>query len=294
VEKLTPHSSLLYRYFYRRVKASNLVSTINEEQIPLLSQPTLVSGFGVTYARDRRDDPADAKHGTFNTIDVSDAIEPIGSSANFFRGFFQNSSFYSFGRAFVFARSVRFGAEVPYGNTIEGNSSFTPGQCSEPPPDITPSVIPLPERFFAGGGTSLRGFGLNQAGPRDPCTGFPIGGLAILVFNQELRFPMRLPIIGNRIGGTLFYDGGNVYTDVNHISFGWKAPSITDLNYFSHTVGFGLRYPTPIGPVRVDFGYQLNPAAYQATVIPPGGTVGQLETLHLPHFGFFFNIGPIF
>jgi outer membrane protein insertion porin family len=294
VEKLTPSSSLLYRYFYRRVKASNLVSTINEEQIPLLSQPTLVSGFGLTYARDRRDDPADAKHGTFNTIDVSDAIESIGSSANFFRGYFQNSSFYSFGRAFVFARSVRFGFEVPYGNTIEGSTTFNPNQCDTPPTDETQSVIPLPERFFAGGGTSLRGFGLNQAGPRDPCTGFPIGGLAILVFNQELRFPMRLPIVGNRLGGTIFYDGGNVYTDVNHISFSWKAPSITDLNYFSHTIGFGLRYPTPIGPVRVDFGYQLNPAAYQATVIPPGATVGTLQTLHLPHFGFFFNIGPIF
>jgi outer membrane translocation and assembly module TamA len=105
---------------------------------------------------------------------------------------------------------------------------------------------------------------------------------------------MKLPIIGNRLGGTIFYDGGNVYTDINHISLAWKAPSITDLNYFSHTVGFGLRYPTPIGPVRVDFGYQLNPPLYQATVIPPGGTVGTLQTLRLPHFGFFFNIGPIF
>jgi outer membrane protein insertion porin family len=295
VEKLTPSSSVVYRYFYRRVKASNLVSTINEEQIPLLSQPTLVSGFGVTYARDRRDNPGDATRGTFNTVDVSDAIESIGSSANFFRGYFQNSSFHSFGRAFVFARSVRFGVEVPYGNTVEGNSApFNPAQCTAPPPDFTPSVIPLPERFFAGGGTSLRGFGLNQAGPRDPCTGFPVGGLALLVFNQELRFPMRLPIVGNRLGGTLFYDGGNVYSDINHISFAWKSPSITDLSYFSHTVGFGLRYPTPIGPVRVDFGYQLNPAYYQATIIPPGGTVGVLQTLRLPHFGFFFNIGPIF
>ena len=295
VEKLSPSSSLLYRYFYRRVKASDLVSTINEEQIPLLSQPTLVSGFGLTYARDRRDDPGNATRGTFNTVDMSDAIESIGSSADFFRGYFQNSSFHSFGRAFVFARSVRFGVEVPYGNTVEGNSTaFNPAQCTAPAPDVTPSVIPLPERFFAGGGTSLRGFGLNQAGPRDPCTGFPVGGLALLVFNQELRFPMRLPIVGNRLGGTLFYDGGNVYSDINHISFRWKSPSITDLNYFSHTVGFGLRYPTPIGPVRVDFGYQLNPAAYQATIIPAGGTVGTLQTLRLPHFGFFFNIGPIF
>lgn len=290
VQKVSPSSSLIYRYFYRRVKASNLVDTINLEQIPLLSAPTLVSGFGLTYARDRRDNPADATHGTFNTVDVSDAIKSIGSSASFFRGYFQNSSFHAFGRAFVFARSVRFGVELPLGNTAGDNPPFNPAQCTEAPPAISPEVIPLPERFFAGGGTSLRGFSLNQAGPRDPCTGFPIGGLSLLVFNQELRFPMRLPFVGNRLGGTLFYDGGNVYTDVNHISFAWKAPSTTDLNYFSHTIGFGLRYPTPVGPVRVDFGYQLNPAYYRATNL----TTMLPETLRLPHFGFFFNIGPIF
>jgi len=105
---------------------------------------------------------------------------------------------------------------------------------------------------------------------------------------------MKLPIVGNRLGGTAFYDGGNVYTDVRHISFAWKAPSLTDLNYFSHTVGLGIRYPTPIGPVRVDFGYQLNPASYQAQFTPPGSTTPVMETLRLPHFGFFFNIGPIF
>jgi outer membrane protein insertion porin family len=293
VNKISPSTSLLYRYFYRRVKASNLVNTINVEQIPLLSQPTLVSGFGVTYARDRRDDPADAKRGTFNTIDVSDAIQSIGSSASFFRLFAQDSSFYSFGRAFVFARSTRFGFEQPLANTL-GNTPSTAGQCTDTILATDTSIIPLPERFFAGGGTSLRGFGLNQAGPRDPCTGFPIGGLALLIFNQELRFPMRLPFVGNRLGGTVFYDGGNVFSDTGHISLAWKAPSLTDLNYFSHTVGFGLRYPTPVGPVRVDFGYQLNPATYQGTVIPPGATTGVSEILKLPHFGFSFNIGPTF
>ncbi len=290
VYKVSSSSSLLFDYFYRRVEASNLVNTINVEQIPLLSQPTLVSGFGVTYARDRRDNPADARHGTFNTIDVSDAIQAIGSSASFFRAYMQNSSFHSFGRAFVFARSVRFGFERPFGNTV----GETPGQCSATPVSTTGSIIPLPERFFAGGGTSLRGFGLNQAGPRDPCTGFPIGGLAVLIFNQEVHFPMRLPFVGNRLGGTIFYDGGNVYSDTGHISFSWKAPSLTDLNYFSHTVGFGLRYPTPVGPVRVDFGYQLNPPQYQGIVFPSGSTVGVSRVLQLPHFGFFFNIGPIF
>ncbi len=289
VQKLSTSSSLLYRYFYRRVEASNLAQTINPEQIPLLSQPTLVSGFGITYARDRRDNPADPKRGTFNTIDVSDAIEAIGSSADFFRGYFQNSSYYTLGRNFVFARSVRFGAELPYGNTVEESTTPPPSCTSTEPVDIV-SEIPLPERFFAGGGTTLRGFSLNQAGPRDPCTGFPIGGLALLIFNQELRFPMRLPWVGNRIGGTIFYDGGNVYSDVSSITLRWKAPSLTNLNYFSHTVGFGFRYGTPIGPVRIDLGYQLNPAAYQAT----NTTTGITQTLHLPHFGFSFNIGPVF
>ena len=283
VEKLSPSSSLLYRYFYRRVKAEDINGTINPEQIPLYSQPTLVSGVGFTYARDRRDNPADATRGNFNTIDISDAIRSIGSSADFLRLYAQNSSFHSFGRAFVFARSTRFG----YEQTLDGTVAPDDPSCL-----VSCNTVPLPERFFAGGGSSLRGFGLNQAGPRDPVTGFPVGGLALLAFNQELHFPMKLPLVGNRLGGTLFYDGGNVYSDVNHITLRWKSPSTTDLNYFSHTVGFGVRYPTPVGPVRIDIGYQLNPARYQSedtTTSPP-----TVHTFQVPHVGFFFNIGPIF
>jgi outer membrane protein insertion porin family len=291
VEKLSSSSSLLYRYFYRDVKAANLAETISPEEIPLFSQPEQVSGFGVTYARDRRDNPADASHGSFNTADFSYASTEFASSATYFRGFFQNSTFYSLGRSFVIARSMRFGIEEPLGKTIEGiNIPFNPAQCSSTTPEPLEEVIPLPERFFAGGGTSLRGFGLNQAGPRDPCTGFPIGGLALLVFNQELHFPMRLPWVGNKLGGTIFYDGGNVFTDVNHITLRWKPPSLTDLDYFSHTIGFGVRYPTPVGPVRVDIGYQLNPASYQAF----DTTTQQAVIYHLSHFGFSFNIGPVF
>ena len=286
VQTLSHGSSLLYRYFYRRVEASNLNKTIDPEQIPLLSQPTLVSGFGVTFAVDHRDNPVDATRGMFNTIDASDAIEALGSSASFFRLYFQNSSFHPFGRAFVFARSLRFGFEEPLGNTSAG----IPTECTTGSTPTDESIIPLPERFFAGGGTSLRGFGLNQAGPRDPCTGFPIGGLALMIFNQELRFPMKLPYVGNKLGGQILYDMGNVYTDVNHVTFAWKPPSMTDLSYLSHAVGFGVRYPTPIGPVRVDFAYQLNSPLYQVT----NNTTGQITTYRVPRFQFFFNIGPVF
>jgi outer membrane protein assembly factor BamA len=286
VEKLSPSSSLLYRYFYRRVEVAQIANTIQVEEIPLISQPTLVSGFDVTYARDRRDNPSDAKHGNFNTVDASIASTALGSSADFFRGSFQNSTFTSFGREFVFARSLRFGVEQPFGNT----SSGIPTSCNTTSSTTSGEIVPLPERFFAGGGTSLRGFGLNQAGPRDPCTGFPIGGLALLAFNQELHFPTRFSIAGSRLGGAIFYDAGNVFRDINHITLAWKPPSTTDLEYFSHTVGIGLRYPTPVGPVTLDFGYQINPAQYQAT----NATTNVTDIFRLPHFQFSFNIGPVF
>jgi len=168
-------------------------------------------------------------------------------------------------------------------------------------------VIPLPERFFAGGGTTLRSFALNQAGPRDPVTGFPVGGQALLVFNQELRFPMRLPFIGTRLSGALFYDAGNVFSRVDRITLLWTTPKpvfnpanlqacllncTNELNYFSHIVGIGFRYATPIGPVRVDLGYQLNPATFVIPCTNKAPNCQQSATL--PRFQIFFNLGSIF
>jgi outer membrane protein insertion porin family len=270
-EKVSTSSTIVYRYFFRHVEVPADSLHVAPDEIPLFSQPTKVSGFGLTWVRDRRDNPVDASRGMFNTVDTELASESLGSSANFYRVFFQNSSFTPFGKSFVFARSVRFGIEEPYSGTGEDK-------------------IPLPERFFAGGATTIRGFGLNQAGPRDPVTGFPVGGLAEMVFNQELHFPTKLPFIGNRVGGTVFYDFGNVYSDWNHITWRSTPSSPTNLNYLSHTVGAGLRYGTPIGPVRVDFGYQIKPPQFQFT----NATTMQPELERLTHFQFFFNIGPIF
>jgi len=271
VQSASPSTTLIYQYFFRHVLVDAASLKISPEEIPLFSQPTRISGLGVNWVRDRRNNAADATKGSFNTVDVSIAEKAFGSSASFFRGYVQNSTFTPFWRSFVFARAFRFGVE----QTLPGTSE---------------DEIPLPERFFAGGGQSIRGFGLNQAGPRDPDTGFPVGGLALLEFNQELRFPMKLPFVGNKLGGTLLYDAGNVYSDIHNIRFESSPPSLTDLNYFSHTVGAGLRYATPIGPVRIDFGYQLNPAKFQFI----NSTTNLPEVEQLPHFQFFFNIGPVF
>ena len=230
-QKLSSSSSILYRYVYRHVVASNLQIAV--EEIPLFSQNTEVSEFDVNWVRDRRNSVSDPSRGDFENVDVSMAMKPIGSSANFIRVYLQNSTYTPIGRRLVFARSTRFGIQTVYGNSISTD-------------------IPLPERFFAGGGTSLRGFGLNQAGPRDPVTGFPIGGQAELIFNQDLRFPMHLPLIGDRLGGAVFYDAGNVFPSIRKISLRTAPPAPTfdpanpnvcltnctnELSYFSHTVG---------------------------------------------------------
>jgi outer membrane protein assembly complex protein YaeT len=324
-DAVSPLTSLFVRYSFRDVRVADL--RIPTAEVPLFSQPTLVSMFGVTWFRDRRDNPADPTKGNYNNVDAGIAGTGIGSSANFARFFAQNSSYTPMGRRFTFARSARFGVLEPYGSTV--SLSFpppAPGQCTPGATSTgpTPTIIPLPERFFAGGGTSLRGFALNQAGPRDPCTGFPVGGQALLVFNQEFRFPMRLPWVGTSLSGAIFYDGGNVYSRLSRLSFRATLPQPTfatlpdpnnptgppiptcvtnctnELNYFAHTVGFGVKYKTPVGPIRIDFGYQLNRPTFVIPIPCPkntptcqAGSLGQQGT-RLPGFQIFFNLGSTF
>ena len=323
-DKVTPFTTVVYRYAFRKVLVSNLNTHIAPEEIPLFEQPTLVSEFGVTWLRDKRDNPADASKGSFNSADFSVASTSFGSSSSFLRFFFQNSTYHPIKRRFSFARSIRIGILEPFANTK--SLTFpppTPNECTAPATTgPTPEIIPLPERFFAGGGTSLRGFALNQAGPRDPCTGFPVGGQAMLVLNQEFRFPMRLPFVGTSLGGALFYDGGNVYSRLDHISlrayspkpvFVLQDPSMppsatnptlcvynctNELNYFAHTVGFGIRYATPVGPIRVDLGYQINRPFFVLPCVPITSTTPTnpqcFKGAQLPRLQIFFNLGSIF
>jgi outer membrane protein insertion porin family len=306
-DRLSGRASLLFRYAFRKVTLSNL--NVPQEEVPLFYQPTLVSEFSLSWFRDTRDNPADASKGSFNTADFSVAGTALGSSASFFRLFLQNSTYHTLSRNWSFARSVRIGILEPYGSTV--SLSF-PAQTGTP----SPQLIPLPERLFGGGGTSLRGFALNQAGPRDALTGFPVGGQAMLILNQELRFPMKLPIIGSSLGGALFYDGGNVYSRLDRITLRWSSPTpvfkaaypgvapgrfnpttcvyncTNELNYFSNTVGFGLRYATPVGPIRIDLGYELNRPEF---VVPcTNAAVLCQEGTRLPKFQIFFNLGSSF
>jgi outer membrane protein assembly complex protein YaeT len=274
----TAVSVMNYRFNYRLVKATNVL--VSPDQIPLLSLPVRVGEPGFSYLRNRRDNDLETTRGSYTSIDGGVAASYFGSQADFSRVLIQNSTYHPFGkvhgRQFVFARSTRIGLENAFANTI----ITQPGQGSA----ANYTLIPLPERFFMGGGNSHRGFGLNQAGPRDPTTGFPIGGSALFLNNMEIRFPPpSLPFVHDNLSFAIFHDMGNVFTDGNHMLdslLRWhqnkglcvqrlnstfqagSGAALCNYNYISHAIGLGVRYKTPVGPVRFDFGYNLNPTVF--------------------------------
>lgn len=323
-QQISKPTSLTYRFDYREVKATHIKTTAG--LIPLLSLPARVGGPGFTFIRDKRDNPLESTKGSYFTLDGFAASDYFGSEADFGRALAQNSTYYAFGgrgrpdRQFVFARSTTIGLEQP----VRGTGILPPGPCplnSAGVPTCTGiKLIPLPELFFAGGGNSHRGFGLNQAGPRDPTSGYPVGGTALFVNNLEVRLPpFSMPYFGPGFGLAIFHDMGNVFTAQHDMLKGllrWHQPdpakclvSPSDtinqgcLNFFdnrgfdytSHAIGLGLRYQTPIGPLRFDFGYNLNPTAYlQENKDSAGNLTGTYTAPHLGHFNVFFSIGQPF
>ncbi len=231
-ERVSRAYTVQYRLVFRHVTQSNL--KIDQLLVPLLSQPETVGMAEFSVIQDKRDDPTDAHHGIYTTLDLGYAPAFLGSQTEFGRGLIRNSTYHQFGRDLIFARSTQFGVITRTGGR----------------PDI-----PLPERLYSGGSTSIRAFPDFQAGPRDLTTGFPVGGNALFINNMELRFPLY----GDNLGGVLFHDAGNVYSTLGDMSFRFRQENLQDFNYMVQSVGFGIRYRTPIGPFRVDL--SLSPDA---------------------------------
>jgi outer membrane protein insertion porin family len=312
-----PSAVVDYRFNYRLVKATGV--RVRQDQIPLLSQPVRVGEPGLGYIRNHRDSDLEATRGSYITVDMGVAAHYFGSEADFSRVLVQNSTYHPFGKAgkakkqFVLARSTRVGVENPFSNTIISQ----PGE----PFSGTPTLIPLPERFFMGGGNSHRGFGLNQAGPRDPVTGFPLGGSALFLNNFELRLPSpTLPFVQDNMSFAVFHDMGNVFTDGTHLLdslLRWHqdkrscsaqavntqfqpgaGAALCNYNYISHAIGIGVRYKTPVGPVRFDFGYNLNPTVYPQFALGSTPTTATTYfftgTKQASAFNIYFSIGQTF
>lgn len=227
--------TLLFRYGFRRTLLSQLLIP---ELVLNADRSVRLSTVSASYIGDTRDKPLDAHKGIYQTLDLGLTPKAFGSSSNFLHFLGQVAYYREVLTSTVFANSLRVGLAKPFAG----------------------SVVPLSERFFSGGATSLRGFPINGAGPQrevsvcnkpsDIKTCFPVripvGGNMLFILNSELRFPVG---IKKGIGGVIFYDGGNVY---DHISIKrW-------MDEYTNTIGFGLRYETPVGPVRFDIAKRLN------------------------------------
>jgi outer membrane protein assembly factor BamA len=237
---------------------------------------------GFNAVRDRRDDPTDAHRGTYNSADLGLANRRFGGDRNFLRFLGRHSIYRQLKPDIIFATNTQFGVIRPYRITPD---SVTPSDPFE--------YVPFPERFFGGGSTSHRGFPENQAGPRDLLTGFPLGGNALLFHSTELRFPL----LGDNVDGVLFHDLGNVFRDVSSISFRFRQRDIQDFDYMVHAAGFGVRYRTPVGPVRVDLAYAFNAPTYYGLKgtyqeLIQGTAVAAIQNAR--KFNFFFSIGQAF
>jgi len=294
-QKYSRTTTLLYRMSWQRVSIDPNSLVIDPTLVPLYSKPVRLAIPSFTYLRDTRDNPIESHKGSYNIVDLGLATSALGSQANFGKVLLQNATYYTFKKRWVFARNTQIGILHPY-----GTNNF----LSLPPSGTLPSEatsVPLPELFFAGGSNSLRGFSINQAGPRDLVTGYPIGGQGLFVNNLELRTPVvSLPYVGDNLGFVFFHDMGNVFATASQIASGMlriHQPSIAqcsppnspvpcNFSYNPQAIGMGLRYKTPIGPVRFDLGYNFNPTRY------PIQEKNEVQTLR--RINVFFSIGQTF
>ncbi|HSP67064.1 MAG TPA: POTRA domain-containing protein [Bryobacteraceae bacterium] len=232
-QRLSRANSFQYRYTFRRVTLDPNSLQITPGAIPLLSQPVRVGLIGGSFVQDRRDDPVNSRRGILNTADLAYAWRGFGSETTFTRLLLRNATYHPINRDIVIARTLQLGYIQRFGGL---------------------PAMPLSERFFSGGASTQRAFPDNQAGPRDTLTGFPIGGSALLFHSTELRFPL----IGDNVGGVLFHDMGNVYSGVTSVSFRFHQRDLQDFDYMVHSIGFGIRIRTPVGPIRGDFSFSPN------------------------------------
>ena len=318
-QKVRRADTFIYDFQYRRVLVNPASLQVSANLIPLLSQPVRVGGPAITWFHDtRQPSPLDAVKGSYTSVQEFFADSKFGSQTNFNRMDITNSTYYQFGKKkYVFARNTRVGFENQFG----GNPNIGNASCGVTATqnllqtNASCNPVPLPERLYAGGATSHRGFGINAAGPRDLQTGYPVGGSGVFVNTFELRLPPpTLPIVGNSVSFVLFHDMGNVFDHVGDMfpsikRFHQSTSAATcspiaangtlkpeafgtcDFNYFSHAVGLGARYATPVGPIRVDFSYNLDPPYYPVIYDFNGSNPYLGQT---PHFNFFFSIGQSF
>jgi outer membrane protein insertion porin family len=269
--KLDERTSMRFRYNAERARVLSpegggaipeTVVTRNERSIRL-------GMFSAGFSRDTRDSAINPTSGQLFSADHSVAARIFGGTESFNKFFatYQRYNTLDQFTPLLGNSTLAFSARIGMASTFNASDRDNNGVI-----DDNDRRLPISERFFSGGATTLRGFRFEAAGPQavvepppdsldrcdnpartpksPPCvlpTLFPLGGDALAIFNFELRYPLT-----SRLRLVPFYDLGNVFKRVSDFRFGDMA----------NTVGIGMRVNTPLGPLGVDYGYLIDPPAF--------------------------------
>jgi outer membrane protein assembly factor BamA len=201
------------------------VSDVSESAEDILDDPeedSLVSVTSLDLERSTTDNPLDPTRGMLARFGLDLSSVALGSSVDYFGGDVELRTYHPW-RSAVLALRLRAATLKPFRAT-------------------KPEEIPLTERLFAGGSDTVRGFELQRLGPLDD-DDEPLGGTTLLIGNVEVRVPLR-----GKLSGVVFVDGGLVELEPLHF----------ELSSMRYSTGLGLRFETPVGPLRVDVGFLLN------------------------------------
>ena len=312
-------SILFVRYRFEDVRLFNFESLLVKD----LLRPDAkirISGFGATFVRDTRENcsvkyslleliakgepgdrcrynASDPTRGDYLTAEYNVSLPVIGANIGFNKFQASYNLYYTFPQLHNTTFATR--AVLGLANVFSKGDRFSSAQL----PGLD-GILPISERFFAGGANTLRGFAFEEAGPRvvivpqgtfrnskgepvtlDPFT-VPFGGNALAVVNLEARIPLT-----KSLRAVPFYDGGNVFRRVGDI---FNPPDVPPNDVFqrnlralwSHTIGLGFRLKTPIGgEFGIDYGYLLNPPEF---LIPQGNAPNAIYRLrqNQVHFRF--------
>jgi outer membrane protein insertion porin family len=232
--RLSRHTDMLLGFTDEFIRRKEFGVAADEGEVRFLTN---------SYSNDRRDFLLNPRTGVYRFLRLKFAGGFLGGDSDFYTASVSSQWYFPLAKSDVFAVRVRVG----YGDHFGQSNS-----------------VPIEDRYFAGGSNSVRGYKNNSLGPKsvDSESGevSPRGGNALLLTNLELRF--GIPVLSRiNISGAAFFDGGNVWETWKHVKLGdfklFKSSSDVTIDDYFYGVGVGIRYNTPIGPIRLDYGIPL-------------------------------------